>query len=185
MQESPATPLPLRSVDERPDLRLIRWFAGVIGAVVGIGVGFHFGDHYYRHAFGGWEVGAKTAGIAIGSGLATAVITTVSLLVLVALLSALVGGSTQITGARARRFVIGAVVYLLILSGVLAGIGGGWAYYSADHDLFAAVLVGLASAIGAWLVAALLSLAVEIANSLRTIAAATGVANGRSWHTED
>lgn len=76
-------------------------------------------------------------------------------------------------GPRMRRIVIWFVVELFVLAGAAIGIGDGLYFY--DHhngswDIgFFAVLIGVGSALGAWLVASLLALFVEIANSLLAI----------------
>jgi len=77
--------------------------------------------------------------------------------------------------AQLSRWVLRATVRLLVLTGAVIGIGAGYAT-SLTTDVLASVIVGIASAFGAWATAALISLFIEIANSLRAIAARESLA---------
>jgi hypothetical protein len=80
----------------------------------------------------------------------------------------------EVKKGTARRIVIRVAVVLLGISGSLVGAGVGAAWMHHRHGpgaVIASVLLGIGSALGSWLVAALLSLFVEIADSLRLIAA--------------
>ena len=72
----------------------------------------------------------------------------------------------------ARRFVIGTVVWGFIIAGGFVGAGAAYYYY--DHHRawyvgIVAVLIGLGSALGSWFIASLLSVYLEIANSLQDL----------------
>ncbi|MGZ4316420.1 MAG: hypothetical protein ACXVRK_10380 [Gaiellaceae bacterium] len=69
-----------------------------------------------------------------------------------------------------RRVVITAFAELLVLVGILVGVGAGYAYTDSGGSRGVGVLVGIGSALGAWLAAALLGLAIEMADSLRVLA---------------
>jgi hypothetical protein len=146
--------------------------AGLFLALVlalGILVGFGAGRRYYHTHVGDWRIGVTAVGIAVGIALGTA-----STVVLVAWLM-----QSEQAIARARRMVIHTVALTLAVGGALAGAGAGYAYASAGGGrVVAAVFVGIGSALGAWLAAALLGLLVEIANSLRQLAARSTIANG-------
>lgn len=87
--------------------------------------------------------------------------------------SSYLGFSRGEIGREVRRLVIGTVVVLLIVAGIATALAVGNIYW--DHTTGgwwvgpAAVLVGLAAALATWFVAAIVSLLVEIANSLRTL----------------
>lgn len=75
-------------------------------------------------------------------------------------------------GRHLRRAIIRTVAALLTFAGIVAGAAAGYAYYDRSYGRWVgvvAVLIGLGTAIGSWFVAALLSLYVEIADSLRSL----------------
>jgi hypothetical protein len=139
-------------------------FAILLIAAIGGAVA---GDHYYEHHVGNWVIGVTA--VAIGVGILAAVV--VALFVIGWLLD------SDENRALARRAVIEAVAVSLTIAGALAGIGAGYTYRDNGGSITAAVFVGIGSAIGAWLVASLLGLAVEMANSLRRIAVAAASAS--------
>jgi hypothetical protein len=85
--------------------------------------------------------------------------------------------ATEISGSSKlamfmRRLVLVAVTFILNLGGLVVAIGAGWWYYQDNAGWsvgLVAILVGLGSALVAWFLAALISLLVEIADSLREI----------------
>lgn len=78
------------------------------------------------------------------------------------------GGGT--IGRVARRVVIRTVIALLGLAGLFAGLAAAYVYYQqASGGWWVGVvtaLVGIGAALGSWFIAALLSLLLEIADSL-------------------
>lgn len=78
--------------------------------------------------------------------------------------------------ADARRIIIEIVEVLLTIGGIVAAVAVAYLYWRATPDshwytAVVAALLGLASGLGSWFLAALLGLAVEIADSLRTLVA--------------
>jgi hypothetical protein len=129
--------------------------AGVIGGAVG-------GYDYYRHHVGDWRIGVTAVGIGLGGAVGALLIASVIWLLV----------RTGDVFGQGRRWVIHFVTFLLAYAGAFIGAGAGYGYRDAGGGVVAAVAVGVASALGAWLVAALLGLFVEIANSLRRLLAA-------------
>ena len=87
--------------------------------------------------------------------------------------SSYLGFSRGAIGREMRRIVIGTVVVLLIVAGIGTALAVGNVYW--DHTTGgwwvgpATVLVAVAAALTTWFVAAIVSLLVEIANSLRAL----------------
>lgn len=80
---------------------------------------------------------------------------------------------------KLKRLIIEIVTGLLIIGGAFAGVAAGIAFWqhSDDHRWYTAVLailVGLGTCLASWLVAALFSLVVEMADNLQAIRASPG-----------
>jgi MFS family permease len=142
---------------------LVSSIVAIIGTLIAIGAS----HQYYTRHVGPWTVGAATVGIGLG----------------------ILGGSVlaatafwftfrrESSVARARRIIIHSVEALLAYVGLVAGAGVGYAYRDSGHTVAGAIAVGIGSALGAWLAAALLGVLVEIANSLRRLVAAAAASD--------
>jgi MFS family permease len=128
---------------------------GLIGGAVG-------GYDYYRHHVGDWRIGVTAVGIGLAAAAGAVVIASLVWLLV----------DTGDVFGQGRRWVIHFVTFLLAYAGAFIGAGAGYGYRDGGGSVAAAVAVGVASALGAWLAAALLGLLVEIANSLRRLLAA-------------
>jgi flagellar biosynthesis protein FliQ len=72
----------------------------------------------------------------------------------------------------ARRVVIRTVTLVLIIGGLVVAASVAYVYYDDHHGWYVglvAVLVGVGAALGSWFVAAMISLFVEMADSLREL----------------
>jgi hypothetical protein len=157
---------------DRPRTAVIIALSLVGGVVAGIGFGWHASASYWNAHAGNWRIGLHTFTTGLAHGAPGAIGVAASLLV-AGLVLREVGPQLMAafsTPWRVRRYVLGLAVWLLILTGALIGAGAGYAYQSDQHDPAIAVLVGLLSALGSWVIAALISLLVEMANSLRSLA---------------
>jgi MFS family permease len=152
----------MTTASERHVRRTLRWVLVIsvigVGGLAGIGAALN----YYRHHYGNWQIGVTAA--AIGAGI------TIGTTLTVLLVDHVVRSEEAM--ARSRRTVIQSVVLLLAVGGALGGAGAGYSYANNTGGWFAAVFVGIGTALGAWLAAAVLGLLVEIANSLRQISLA-------------
>ena len=84
-------------------------------------------------------------------------------------------------GETLRRVVIWTVVWLLVVAGGLVAAGSAYVYYHNHRGWYVglvAALIGVGSALGSWLAAALLGTFVEIANSVYGLARVRTKAGG-------
>jgi len=86
---------------------------------------------------------------------------------------------------KLKRLIIEIATGLLIIGGALAAVAAGIVFWqrSDDHHWYTAVVavfVGLGTWLAAWLVAALFSLAVEVADNLRSLASPQSAGSKRS-----